>query len=273
VKAVQTQSPKVVSREQWLEARKAHLKREKELTHLRDRISAERRELPWVKVEENYLFDGPNGRETLADLFDGRSQLVIYHFMFGPDWKEGCPSCSYVCDHIEGAAVHLAARDVSLVMVSRAPLEKICAFKKRMGWQFKWVSSHGTDFNYDFHVSFKPEEMARGKVDYNYAVEPFPSTEGPGISVFYKDAAGDVFHTYSSYGRGLDPLIGTYTILDMVPKGRDEDHLGFSMEWVRHHDRYRTGELADANRPYWPEVASAASSTASSGCCQKEAQS
>ena len=216
---------KVVSREEWIAARKELLDKEKELTRLRDQLSAERRELPWVKVEKQYVFDGPDGKETLADLFDGRSQLVIYHFMFGPDWKEGCPSCSFVSDHIDGTLAHLAARDVTMVMVSRAPLAKIEAFKKRMGWRFKWVSSYGSDFNPDFHVSFTKDEMAQGKVDYNYTMQEFPSEEAPGISVFYKDAGGDVFHTYSTYGRGVEPLVGTYMILDMVPKGRDEDHL------------------------------------------------
>ena len=217
---------KIVSRQEWIAARQELLRKEKESTRLSDQLSAERRKLPWVKVEKNYVFDAPGGKETLADLFDGRSQLVIYHFMFGPDWKEGCPSCSFVSDHIDGALPHLAARDVTMVMVSRAPLAKIEAFKKRMGWRFKWVSSYGSDFNADFHVSFTKEEMAQGKVDYNYTMQEFPSEEAPGISVFYKDAAGNVFHTYSTYGRGVEPLVGTYMILDMVPKGRDEDHLG-----------------------------------------------
>ena len=218
-----------------------------------------------MKIEKEYVFDAPEGKVTLADLFAGRSQLVIYHFMFGPDWQEGCPSCSFVSDHIDGALPHLAARDVTVTMVSRAPLAKIEAFKKRMGWQFKWVSSHGSDFNADFHVSFTKDEMAQGKVNYNYTMQEFPSAEAPGLSVFYRDADGDVFHTYSTYGRGLDPLVGTYTILDLVPKGRDEDHLGFSMEWVRHHDRYGTNEFADADKPYWPETASPASATCGCG--------
>ena len=264
---------RVVSRQQWIEARRKHLKHEKELTHLRDRLSAERRELPWVKIDKNYVFDGPNGKETLSDLFGGRSQLVIYHFMFGPDWKEGCPSCSFVSDHIDGALPHLAARDVTVVMVSRAPLAKIQEFKQRMGWKFKWVSSHGTDFNYDFHVSFTPQEMASGKVDYNYTHEPFPSAEGPGLSVFYKDAAGDVFHTYSTYARGLDPLVGAYTILDLVPKGRDEDQLEFSMAWVRHHDRYGTDVLLDPDKPYWPKIASSDASQSPTCCGSKEQRS
>jgi predicted dithiol-disulfide oxidoreductase (DUF899 family) len=260
---------KVVSREEWTAARKKLLEKEKESTRLRDQLSAERRELPWVKVEKNYVFDTSAGKKTLADLFDGRSQLVIYHFMFGPDWQEGCPSCSFVSDHIDGALPHLAARDVKVTMVSRAPLAKIEAFKKRMGWKFNWVSSYGGDFNADFHVSFTKDEMAQGKVNYNYTLEEFPSAEGPGLSVFYKDTGGNIFHTYSTYARGLEPLIGTYTILDLVPKGRDEDHLGFSMEWLRYHDRYGTNEFEDADKPYWPKTASPAS--ANCGCGSAEA--
>jgi predicted dithiol-disulfide oxidoreductase (DUF899 family) len=241
----------IASRDEWLAARVKLLAREKELTRQRDELARQRRELPWVKVEKRYEFDGPDGRLTLSDLFGTRSQLVVYHFMFGPDWQEGCPSCSFVSDHIDGARVHLAARDVSLVMVSRAPFAKIAAFKKRMGWRFDWVSSHGSEFNRDFHVAFTPDELAEGAVDYNYVRAPFPSQEAPGLSVFSRDGAS-VFHTYSTYARGLDPLVVTYTILDLVPKGRDEDQLGFSMEWVRHHDRYESGVLADPDRPYWP---------------------
>ena len=264
-------SHKVVPREEWIAARKELLNKEKELTHLRDRLSAERRQLPRVKLEKNYVFDAPGGKVTLADLFAGRSQLVIYHFMFGPDWQEGCPSCSFVSDHIDGALPHLAARDVTVVMVSRAPLAKIEAFKKRMGWHFNWASSFGNDFNADFHVSFTKDELAQGKVNYNYTLQEFPSEEAPGLSVFYKDAGGDTFHTYSTYARGLDPLVGTYTILDLVPKGRDEDHLDFSMEWVRYHDRYETNEFADKDKPYWPKTASLAS--AACGCKAAEAHS
>jgi len=231
-------SHKIVSREKWLEARKAHLAKEKEFTRLRDELSRQRRELPWVKVEKNYVFDGPKGKETLADLFDGRGQLIVYHFMLGPGWKEGCKSCSFVSDHIDGAVVHLAQRDVTLLAISRAPLPEIEAFKKRMGWRFKWVSSYGNDFNFDYHVSFTKDEMAKGKVYYNYEMQEFGSEEGPGVSVFYKDGAGDIFHTYSSYARGLDMLVGAYNYLDLVPKGRDEDALSFTMAWVRHHDKY-----------------------------------
>jgi len=229
---------KVVSNGEWLEARKAYLAKEKEFTRLRDELSRERRELPWEKVKKNYLFDGPKGRETFAELFDGRSQLIIYHFMFGPEWEEGCPSCSLLADHIDGSVVHLANRDVTLMAVSRAPLAQIEAFKKRMGWRFNWVSSNANDFNRDYHVSFTKDEMAQGRVYYNYAMGEFPSDEGPGVSVFYKDAAGDIFHTYSAYARGGDILIGAYNYLDLVPKGRDEDNLSFTMSWVRHHDRY-----------------------------------
>jgi predicted dithiol-disulfide oxidoreductase (DUF899 family) len=258
----------IVSQEKWLQLRKELLSKEKELTRLRDRLNAERRGLPWVRVEKNYVFDAPGGKVSLKELFAGRSQLVIYHFMFGPDWNEGCPSCSFVSDHIDGALPHLAARDATMVMVSRAPLAKIEAFKKRMGWRFTWVSSYGSDFNPDFRVSFTKDEMAQGKVNYNYAMQEFPSEEAPGISVFYKDAGGDVFHTYSSYGRGLEQLVGTYMILDLVPKGRDEDKLGFTMEWVRHHDRYGTDEFADPTKPYWPATESPSSTTCSCGSAE-----
>jgi predicted dithiol-disulfide oxidoreductase (DUF899 family) len=229
---------KLVSRDEWLIARKAHLAREKELTRLRDQLSAERRELPWVKVEKPYVFDTPGGKRTLGDLFDGRSQLIVYHFMFGPEWKEGCPSCSLLADHFDGATVHLAQRDVTLVAVSRAPLPEIEAYKQRMGWHVKWVSSYGSDFNFDFHVSFRPEESAKGKVYYNYEMRDFGSDEMPGLSVFTKDAGGDIVHTYSAYARGLDILVGAYNFLDLVPKGRDEAELPWTMAWVRRHDEY-----------------------------------
>jgi predicted dithiol-disulfide oxidoreductase (DUF899 family) len=248
----------IVSPEQWISLRKELLRKEKELTRLRDQLNGERRELPWVRVDERYVFDAPGGKVSLADLFAGRSQLVIYHFMFGPDWQEGCPSCSFMSDHIDGALAHLAARDVTMTMVSRAPLAKIEAFKKRMGWRFNWVSSYGSNFNADFRASFTKDEMAQGKVNYNYTMQEFPSEEAPGISVFYKDGVGTVFHTYSSYGRGVEQLVGTYMILDMVPKGRDEDHLGFTMEWVRYHDRYGTDQFADSSKPYWPAKPSSA---------------
>ena len=228
----------IVTRENWIAARKALLAKEKDFTRARDALSAARRQLPWVKVDKDYVFDGPDGSEALADLFDGRSQLIIYHFMFGPDWDEGCPSCSYLADHFDGAIVHLNHRDVSMVVVSRAPLDKLETYRKRMGWTFKWLSSLGSNFNYDYHVSFATDELAAGKIYYNYAEGSFPSEEAPGISVFHKDANGDVFHTYSAYARGLDILIGAYNLLDLVPKGRDEDGLSFTMEWLRRHDRY-----------------------------------
>jgi len=229
---------RIVSREDWVAARKALLAKEKEFTRARDALSAARRNLPWVKVDKDYVFEGPDGQETLADLFAGRSQLIVYHFMFGPDWEEGCPSCSYLADHFDGAITHLNHRDVSMVVVSRAPLDKLEAYRKRMGWKFKWLSSLGSDFNHDYHVSFAEDEVAAGKVYYNYADGSFPSEEAPGISVFQKGANGDVFHTYSAYARGLDMLIGAYNLLDLVPKGRDEDGLAFTMEWLRRHDQY-----------------------------------
>jgi predicted dithiol-disulfide oxidoreductase (DUF899 family) len=232
------QPHKIVSRDEWLAARKAHLANEKKFTRARDELSRQRRELPWVKVDKDYVFDGPNGPETLADLFGGRSQLFVYHFMFGPTWEQGCPSCSFLSDHIDGSIVHLAHRDVTLVAVSRAPFPQIAAFRKRMGWRFKWVSSYGNDFNRDYHVSFTHDEVARGEVYYNYEKAEFPSDEAPGVSVFYKDLSGAIFHTYSCYARGLDMLVGTYNYLDLAPKGRDEGTLPWTMAWVRHHDRY-----------------------------------
>jgi predicted dithiol-disulfide oxidoreductase (DUF899 family) len=233
---------RIVSTAEWLEQRKKLLEKEKELTRLHDRLSAERRSLPWVKIEKNYVFDGPDGKQSLADLFDGRSQLIIYHFMFGPEWKEGCPSCSFLADHFGGALIHLSQRDVALAVVSRATVAQIEAFKKRMGWNFKWVSSNGNDFNWDFDVSFSPEDMRKGIVQYNYKSQKFPeewpSDEAPGFSVFYQDSDQMIYHTYSSFGRGGEPAIGTYNLLDLVPKGRNEDGLLFPMAWVRHHDRY-----------------------------------
>lgn len=228
---------RAVSHQEWLAARKALLEREKAFTRERDALSAARRELPWVRVDKAYVFDGPDGKETLADLFDSRSQLIVYHFMFGPEWEQGCPSCSFVSDHIDGANLHLPHRDVTLLAVSRAPLPQIEAFKERMGWRFKWVSSYGNDFNHDYHVSFTKEELAKGKVPYNYGMFE-GHDELPGLSVFYKDENGTVFHTYSAYARGLDMLVGAYNYLDLVPKGRDEAELPWTMAWVRHHDRY-----------------------------------
>ena len=228
--------PKIVSQAEWLAARKALLAKEKSFTRARDALSAERREMPWVKVEKPYVFDGPKGKETLSDMFAGKSQLLIYHFMLGPDWTEGCPSCSFWADNYNGVGVHLAHRDVRLIAVSRAPLPSIEAYKTRMGWSFPWVSSLGSDFNFDFQVSFTPEQQKSKSVFYNYENREFPSSEAPGISVFAKDKTGAIYHTYSTYARGLDMLNGAYHMLDLVPKGRDEG--GRGMFWVRRHDRY-----------------------------------
>lgn len=231
-------SRKVVSHDEWVNARKALLVKEKEYTRQRDELSRERRALPWEKVETSYEFDGADGKETLADLFDGRSQLIVYHFMYGPGWEEGCKSCSFLADHFEPAIVHLNHRDVSMVAVSKAPLNELDAFKARMGWGFKWVSSFDNDFNVDFGVSFTQEELDESKAYYNYKHQGFPSTEAPGVSVFFRDSGGDIFHTYSVYQRGLDMFITAYHYLDLVPKGRDEDGLSFTMEWLRLHDAY-----------------------------------
>jgi predicted dithiol-disulfide oxidoreductase (DUF899 family) len=246
----------VVSDEEWLRARKAHLQKEKELTRQRDELSRQLRELPWVKVEKNYVFDAPEGRQTLADLFDGRSQLIVQHFMFGPGWKEGCVGCSFLSDHMDGALPHLEHHDVTFIAVSRASLQEIEPFKKRMGWRFKWVSSYGSDFNYDYHVSFTEEEKAKGKVYYNFEMSDFQGEELSGRSVFYKDVAGDVFHTYSSYARGGDILLNTYNYLDLTPKGRNETGPRHMMsDWVRHHDRYESGGFVDPTGRYVaPEV-------------------
>jgi predicted dithiol-disulfide oxidoreductase (DUF899 family) len=231
-------SHRIVSRDEWIEARKQHLAKEKELTRLRDQLSAQRRDLPWVRVDKEYVFEGPNGKESLSELFAGKSQLVIQHFMFGPDWEEGCQSCSFWADNYNGVVTHLMQRDVAFVVVSQAPLSRIEAFRKRMGWSFKWVSSLGTDFNHDYHVSFTPEDLAKGEVDYNYARRKTSMTELPGISVFCRDESGTVFHTYSCYERGLDMMNAAYHYLDLVPKGRDETGLPYTQAWVRHHDKY-----------------------------------
>jgi predicted dithiol-disulfide oxidoreductase (DUF899 family) len=227
----------VVSAKEWVAARQGLLAKEKEFTRLRDQLSRERRELPWEKVDKQYIFDTRDGRQTLSELFEGRSQLVVYHFMFGPTWEQACKSCSFWADNFNGIVVHLTHRDVTMIAVSRAPLEKIEAYRKRMGWGFKWVSSLQSDFNRDFRVSFTPEEM-KGPVDYNYTQQKFGSDEAPGISVFYRDPAGNVFHTYSCYSRGLDMLNGAYHYLDIVPKGRDEDSLPHTMAWLKRHDEY-----------------------------------
>lgn len=232
------QQRNIVDYDEWLAARLELLDAEKELDRRRDAVSAARRELPWVRVETDYEFAGPDGPVTLGELFGERSQLIVYHFMYGPDWEDGgCPSCSYLADHFDGMLPHLAARDTSFVAVSRATVAQIEAYQRRLGWRFPWVSSAGNDFNRDYEVSFTPGELSNG-VRYNYrdGVE-FPSTEAPGVSVFYRDG-GEVFHTYSTYARGLDHLIGTYNWLDLTPKGRNEDDLPYTMAWVRRHDEY-----------------------------------
>lgn len=232
----------VVSRDEWLVARKELLQKEKTFTRQRDQLSRDRRELPWVKVPKDYVFDTANGEKTLSDLFDGQSQLLVYHFMFGPDWDEGCPSCSFLADNFNGIDIHLKHRDVTLLAISQAPMVKLEAYQARMGWTFTWVSSFRNDFNRDFHVSCTPEEMEKGQVYYNYQKSQQPSEELPGASVFFKEESGSIYHTYSTYSRGLDILIGAYHFLDLVPKGRDEDHLSWPMEWIRHHDKYEDSQ-------------------------------
>jgi len=214
------------------------LAKEKEFTRLRDELNRERRLLPWEKVEKRYVFDGPKGKETLADLFENRSQLVVYHFMFTPEWNEGCPHCSFWADNFNDIIVHLNQRDVTMVAISRAPLAKLEAFKKRMGWSFKWLSSSDTDFNYDYQASFKPDEVKAKSAFYNYRQADVGHVDREGTSVFYKAANGDIFHTYSAYARGIDMMNTAYHYLDLVPKGRDEDKLEFTQAWVRHHDKY-----------------------------------
>jgi len=233
------ESRKVVSHEEWIEARKALLRKEKEFTKARDQLSRERRELPWERVDKPYLFDGPNGKETLAQLFQGRSQLVVYHFMFDTSWEAGCKSCSFWADNFNDIIVHLNHRDVTMIAVSRAPLEKLMAYQRRMGWSFKWVSSAGNDFNRDYYVSHTPEELAKKEAFYNFNWQRPYGSEAPGISVFYRREDGSIFHTYSCYARGLDMLNGAYHYLDLVPKGRDEDNLPFHSDWLRRHDEYR----------------------------------
>ena len=226
----------VVSREEWLSARMALLAKEKEFTRLRDELSRQRLELPWEAVTKDYVFEGPNGKQTLPELFDGRSQLIVYHFMFGPGWGAGCPHCSHWADNFNGIIVHLNQRDVTMIAVSRAPYSELAAYEKRMGWNFKWVSSSETDFNFDYHVSFAPEEMARKEAFYNFKMQDPHSSEREGVSVFYKDPTGAVFHAYSTYARGIDMLNVDYHYLDLTPKGRDEG--GRGPYWVRRHDEY-----------------------------------
>lgn len=236
------------TREKWLEARLDLLAAEKDLTRRSDEVARLRRQLPWVRVDKNYVFEGPDGPVTLADLFDGRSQLIVQHFMLAPGREQGCKSCSYMADHTDGMTIHLAHRDTAMVAISRAPLAEIERFRRRMGWRFKWVSAFGTDFNYDFGVSFTPEQQAAGKIDYNFGTWPFVGEEWPGVSVFFKDEAGDVFYTYSTYGRGVEVMMGTYRMLDLTPKGRDETGENTRMGWVRHHDRYELNAAAKASR-------------------------
>jgi predicted dithiol-disulfide oxidoreductase (DUF899 family) len=230
---------RIVSKDEWLAARSALLKKEKEFTVLRDKLGQQQRDMPWVSVDKEYLFVGPNGKQTLSDLFDGRTQLIVYHFMYDPNWDAGCPSCSFWADNFNGIVVHLNQRDVTMIAVSRAPYSKIEEYKKRMGWNFKWVSSYDNDFNFDYHVSFTPEELSKKKAFYNYNLQDTHSPEREGVSVFYKDTAGHVFHTYSAYARGIDVLNVAYHYLDLVPKGRDEDGHEFAQFWVRRHDEYR----------------------------------
>lgn len=237
---------RVVSRSDWIAERKAFLARERELTRLRDEIARERRQLPWVRIDKDYVFAAPQGRLSLGDLFDGRRQLLVQHFMLGPGWEEGCPSCSYMADHSDGMIVHLANRDTTLVAVSRAPLAEIERFRRRMGWQFTWVSSHGSDFNYDFGVSFTPEAVEGDACHYNYGTSPHAHDELPGVSAFIKDDAGNVFHSYSTYARGVEVMMGTYNMLDLTPKGRGERDVDHKMEWVRHHDRYEPAPQSKA---------------------------
>jgi predicted dithiol-disulfide oxidoreductase (DUF899 family) len=234
-------SGSTVSQEEWIAARKQLLTKEKELTQLQDEVNRQRREMPWVKVEKEYVFDTPDGKKTLAELFDGRSQLIVYHFMFGPGWKAGCVGCSFFADHVDGANMHLAHHDVTFVAISRAPLSEIQAYKKRMGWRFNWVSSNGSDFNYDYHVSFTKDEFAKGKVYYNYEMTEASMEDLHGTSVFFKDEAGAIFHTYSAYARGDERGLGTYMFLDLTPNGRNETGPNYNLtDWVRRHDEYGT---------------------------------
>lgn len=230
---------RVVSQREWLEARKQFLDKEREVMRALNRLNEQRRELPWVKVDKPYVFEGAQGQLSLGDLFEGRSQLIVQHFMFGPGWTEGCVGCSFLADHVDGARIHLEHHDVSFLAISRAPYSQIAAFQQRMGWGFRWVSSYGSDFNYDYCVSFTPQDVAQGKVYYNYDMRELESEELPGTSVFYRDEQGTVFHTYSRYGREDHLLIGAYNYLDLTPKGRNETGPAFDLtDWVRHHDKY-----------------------------------
>jgi predicted dithiol-disulfide oxidoreductase (DUF899 family) len=235
----------IVSEAEWTDARKELLAREKELTDLQEKVAEERRALPWVKVTKEYVFDTPQGRKTLSQLFDGRSQLVIYHFMYGPDWKEGCVGCSFLADHIDGANQHLMHHDVTWMAVSRAPLEKLRAYEKRMGWKFPWASSEGSDFNYDFHVSFTKDQIAKGNATYNFEPYSGDMEDLHGTSVFIKDNDGAIYHTYSAYARGDERSLGTYMWLDITPNGRNEGEGGNLTNWVKRHDQYETARAAE----------------------------
>ena len=234
----------VVSREEWLGARVALLAKEKELTRQRDELARLRRELPWVLVEQQYVFDSPQGKVTLGDLFNGHSQLIVYHFMFDPEWSQGCKSCSFVADHYNPLMVHFEHRDVAFVTVSKAPIGRLEEFRRRMGWTFPWVSSFASDFNRDFGVSFTDQELQSERTVYNYNRKPYPIRELPGLSVFFKDAHGNIYHTYSTYARGLDIFLSMYHFLDVTPKGRDEEQTP-GMGWLRHHDRYDDKNFVD----------------------------
>ncbi|MDB6060541.1 MAG: thioredoxin [Verrucomicrobiaceae bacterium] len=251
----------VVSQAEWVAARQALLVKEKELTRERDRLMQQRRELPWVQVEKNYLFDGPDGVVALADLFRGRSQLIVQHFMFGPGWEEGCVGCSFGADHVDAARQHFEHHDVAFAAVSRAPWSEIAPFKQRMGWRFPWVSSAHSDFNYDFNVAFTPEQIASGGAIYNFEPNATQEEDLPGCSVFYRNAAGEIFRTYSAFGRGDESVLTTYMFLDMTPKGRDENGPNFNLtDWVRHHDRYDHNGKVDA---------SGRAEKSDAGCCAK----
>ena len=245
----------IVSSEVWLKARKELLSREKAFTRMRDQLSAERQALPWVKIDKPYIFDSPHGKKTLGDLFDGRTQLFVKHFMMGPGWKEGCVGCSFGADHLDAARVHLEHHDVSVVVVSRAPIAEIETFRRRMGWQFRWVSSFGSDFNYDFHVSFTKEEVEKDEAFYNFEMRKLQGgEEASGLSVFYKDENGDIFHTYSAFARGDEEIVTSYMALDLTPKGRNEKGPGFNLgDWVRHHDRYEEAGFVDHTGRYHKE--------------------
>ncbi|HEY8025898.1 MAG TPA: thioredoxin family protein [Burkholderiaceae bacterium] len=229
---------RIATGEAWLSERKALLAREKELMRLHDQIAAERRALPWVRVDKTYVFDTPDGKRTLAELFAGRHQLLVQHFMLAPGKEEGCRGCSFMADHIDGMNVHLAQRDITFTAISRAPLAEIERFRHRMGWQFAWASAQGNEFNFDFGASFTPDDIVAGNAHYNYSAQPFSMEDAPAISAFYKNDAGEIFHTYSTFGRGVEVMMGTYSMIDLMPKGRDEEALPHSMAWVRHHDRY-----------------------------------